>query len=89
LETHKPNQPLFCIGFASLQITHFNRIFLKISISKYFLFKIYFIIKIHLIFTKKIDFIKVVTFADLLIFADSANSKFADFADLLKSAKNE
>jgi hypothetical protein len=25
----------------------------------------------------------------LLIFADSANSKFADFADLLKSAKNE
>jgi hypothetical protein len=40
-------------------------------------------------FLPKITFIKVVTFAVLLFFAASANSKFADFCCLLKSAKNE
>jgi hypothetical protein len=43
----------------------------------------------HSVFVQKISFIKVVTFAVLLFFAASANSKFADFCCLLKSAKNE
>jgi hypothetical protein len=42
-----------------------------------------------LVFVLKLSSIKVFIFADLLIFADSANSKFADFADLRISAKNE
>jgi hypothetical protein len=77
----------FKIKLHSLKELLNNFHFKKISIQNFL--NNFFISEKHSIFTQKTKFIKVVTFAVLLFFAASANSKFADFCCLLKSAKNE